>query len=486
MCVLNPPQNGNKEPHAIHLNGRHDLPFFRCDLVTRLRLICALAFAVLAVFPLRGQGAAAGRLSLEDAIATATTANPQVAAAKARQAESKAGAQSARSALFPKIGASEIFIDSTDPVFAFGTRLRQGRFTAADLALNNLNYPSPTADFTSTAGATWVLFDSGRTLSQMRGARTAAAAAAERTSAVQQNVAFDVIRAYYRALLADQEKATMAAAVARARSFAKQAHDRVDAGTALAADGMQADVELSQREQEAAEAESNAQLAYAELSGLLGDPSKMFALVAVEGTPQPITASLDELQSRALHARPDLLAAQTQISAARKSVSASREAYGPQLSTFGNVEADNPHLTGGGNTNWTVGVKAQIQLFDGGARRSQVSKATAQREIAEANYKQAEIQARLEVEQAFYGRQTAERQYAISNEMLRKTQETLRTSMDRYKAGLVTITEVLREQEQLRDMDLAHVQSLYRWWIADAQLRLATGEMQANLSGVHP
>lgn len=394
--------------------------------------------------------------------------------------------QSARSALFPKIGASETFIDSTDPVFAFGARLRQGRFTASDLALNNLNYPPPTTDFTSTAGATWTLFDSGRTLSQMRGARTAAAAAAQQTTAVQQNVAFDVIRAYYRALLADQEKIATAAAVARARSFAKQAHDRVDAGMALPADGMQADVEVSKREQEAAEAESNVRVAYAQLAGVLGDPSKQFTLVVPAGTPNNVTASLDELQSRALQTRPDLQAAQSEIVAARQSVKASREAYGPQISTFGNVEADNPHLTGGGNTNWTAGAKAEIQLFDGGQRRAQVSKATAQSEIAEANYKQAEIQTGIQVKQAYYGRQTAERQYGISGEMLNKTQETLRTSLDRYSAGLLTITEVLREQEQLRDMELTQVQSLYEWWIADAQLRLATGEMNAISSGVHP
>ncbi|MHB8303863.1 MAG: TolC family protein [Acidobacteriaceae bacterium] len=451
-----------------------------------LKSIFTFVFAVAEVLPMLGQSTAPPVLPLGDAIAMAAAANPQVAVAKARQAEAEAGVQSAHSALLPKIGASEAFVDSTDPVFAFGARLRQGRFTAADLALNNLNYPPPTTDFTSTAGATWMLFDSGRTLNRVRGARTGAAAAEEQTVATKQNVAFNVIHAYYRALLADREKTTTAAAVARATSFAKQAHDRVDAGMALPADGMQADVEVSQRQQEAAEAESNAQIAYAQLAGVLGDPSKRFTLVAPAGVPETLTASLDELQSRALRMRPDLRAARTEIAATRQSLRASHEAYGPQLSTFGNVEADNPHLTGGGNTNWTVGAKAEIQLFDGGERKSQVSKATARREMAEASYRQAAIQAGVDVKQAYYNRQTIERQYGISDEMLRKTQETLRTSLDRYSAGLVTITEVLREQEQLRYMELTRVQSLYQWWIADAQLRLATGDMNANRPGVRP
>ena len=456
------------------------------NLVRILKRTCAFFFALAGVLPLFGQGAAPAVLPLADAIAMAVASNPQVDVAKARQREANAGVQSARSALLPKIGASETFIDSTDPVFAFGARLRQGRFTAADLSLNNLNYPSPTADFTSTAGATWMMFDSGHSLDRIRAARSGTAAAEEQAVFTVQKISFNIIRAYYRALLADQEKITTVAAVARAKSFAKQAHDRVDAGMALPADGMQADVELSQRQQEAAEADSNAQLAYAQLAGVLGDPSKRFTLVAPAGVPEPLSASVDELQSRALRARPDLQAALNEIAAAGKSVRASHEAYGPQISTFGNVEADNPHLTGGGNTNWTVGAKAEIQLFDGGERKSQVSKANAQREMAEAAYKQAVIQTGLDVKQAYYSRQTTERQYEISDEMLRKTQETLRTSLDRYNAGLVTITEVLREQEQLRYMELTRAQSLYQWWIADAQLRLATGDINVTRPGVHP
>ncbi|HET9086184.1 MAG TPA: TolC family protein [Acidobacteriaceae bacterium] len=454
--------------------------------MARTKLIIAILCAATGVFPLLSQNAAPRKLSLEDAISLAAANNPKVTAAKARQAETKAGVQSARSSLFPKIGASETVIDSTDPVFSFGARLRQGHFTAADLSLHNLNYPSATADFTSTAGATWMLFDSGRTLTQMRAARTENAAAAEQTAAVQQSIAFEVIRAYYRALLADQEKITTKAALARATGFAKQAHDRVDAGMALPADGMQADVEVSQREQESAEAESNARMAYAQLAGVLGDASKQYSLIAPAGTPEKVLPSLEELQARAMRVRPDLMAAQKEILASRHSVKASREAYGPQISTFGNVQADNPRLTGGGNTNWTVGAKAEVQLFDGGQRRSQLSKAKAQSELAEADYQQAEIQAGIQVRQAYYNQQAAARQYGISDEMLKKTRETLRTSLDRYSAGLVTITEVLREQEQLRFMELTRVQSLYQWWIADAQLRLATGQINAGIFGVHP
>ena len=451
-----------------------------------LRRILVTLVVSTAMQNLYAQVSTAPVLSLADAIAMATVSNPKIALVTGQQAEAKADARSARSALFPKLGVSESFIDSTDPVFAFGTNLRQGRFTAQDLSLGRLNSPPATSDFASVAGGTWTVFDSGRSIHQLRSKNTAVAAAQLQTVATKQNISYAVVRDYYRALLADQEKLTSAAAVARAASFAKQAHDRVDAGTALESDAMQADIDLSQRTQEAAEALSNAKLAYADLAGTLGTPSKTFALIKPEGNPEPMKSSPDELQALALRRRPDLQAARLQIAAAQEGFKSSRAALGPQLSTFANVEADNPHLTSGGSTNWTVGAKVEVQLFDGGTRRAQMDNATAKREIAEARYKQAEIEAGVEVKRSYYALQTAQAQYAISADMLHKTQQTLQTSLDRYNAGLVTITEVLRQQDQLRYMELHRAETLYQWWIADAQLRLAVGDESSTVQGVHP
>ncbi len=46
-----------------------------------------------------------------------------------------------------------------DPVFVFGTRLRQQIFTAADFALNTLNTPTPIGNFSSRFSGQWSLFD---------------------------------------------------------------------------------------------------------------------------------------------------------------------------------------------------------------------------------------------------------------------------------------------------------------------------------------
>jgi outer membrane protein len=425
-------------------------------------------------------------LTLAQAVSIAASDNPQVAGSRAGAREARADVASARSSLFPKIGASETFTESTDPVFAFGARLRQGRFTANDFSPSFLNSPGPTSDYTSTAGATWTVFDSSRTEHQIRSARSLLTASEQQQEATEQAIAFATIRAYYRALLADAETTATAAAVERAEAFAKQAHDRVETGMALVADTMQADVEVASREDDRAQANSNAQLASAELAGLLGDPGRQISIVAPTGTPAALTDDLSALKQRAVAKRPDLAAMRSRITGVGEQVKAARASFGPQVSTYGNVEVDNPHPFSGGATNWTVGAKIELQIFDGGTRRAAISKASAQGLAAQAAYKQAETQAILDVQRAYSARQTGQRQYEIAGDMLAKTQESLHTAEDRYGAGLVTVSEVLRQQEQLRDMEISRTQALHQWWIADAQLRLATGQLEVPNTGVKP
>jgi len=80
-------------------------------------------------------------------------------AALADQKAASAEIKEARSGLLPKIVFSESATRGNDPVYAFGTRLRQGRFTADDFALNRLNYP-PDRRFTTRFSGQWTLFDS--------------------------------------------------------------------------------------------------------------------------------------------------------------------------------------------------------------------------------------------------------------------------------------------------------------------------------------
>ena len=99
-------------------------------------------------------------LSLRQAIDQALQQSPQAAIARADLSDTKAAAAMARTQLLPQLGFTEDISRGNDPVYAFGTRLRQRQFTQADFALNALNYPQPIGNFSTRFSGQWVAFDS--------------------------------------------------------------------------------------------------------------------------------------------------------------------------------------------------------------------------------------------------------------------------------------------------------------------------------------
>src|SRR6266567_4745963 len=96
-------------------------------------------------------------LSLRQAIQLALKQNPDVDAARAMAEEAKAGAALARAQYLPQIGFTEDMSRGNDPVYVFGTRLRQQRFKQADFALDALNKPEPIGNFATRVSGGWLL-----------------------------------------------------------------------------------------------------------------------------------------------------------------------------------------------------------------------------------------------------------------------------------------------------------------------------------------
>jgi multidrug efflux pump subunit AcrB len=57
-----------------------------------------------------------------------------------------------------------------DPVYAFGMRLRQRRFTQADFAVNSLNRPQPMGNFSTRFSGSWMAFEWFKTQKMIRSA----------------------------------------------------------------------------------------------------------------------------------------------------------------------------------------------------------------------------------------------------------------------------------------------------------------------------
>src|SRR6266498_5867749 len=118
-------------------------------IATLRRLVSLLALAVaLSAGPAVAQ--APLRLSLGEALALAAQHNPTAEAARWERMAREADALGASAAFLPTISAELGAMRTDDPVAAFGTKLRQGRFAQSDFALTALNFPSPINDVSTS------------------------------------------------------------------------------------------------------------------------------------------------------------------------------------------------------------------------------------------------------------------------------------------------------------------------------------------------
>jgi len=128
-------------------------------------VVLSLAVAWLSLqAALAQQEAQLSALTLQQAVNIALEKNPLCKAAIADTKAASAGVREARSFLMPYLSFSETATRGDDPVYVFGSKLRQPRFTSADFGLNMLNSPLPFGNF---ATRFWGELESFRLIRQL-------------------------------------------------------------------------------------------------------------------------------------------------------------------------------------------------------------------------------------------------------------------------------------------------------------------------------
>ncbi len=441
-------------------------------------LIRILSLPLLVLLALPAVAQQATQLTLSQAVAIALEKNPLRKAAAAEQKASLADIRAARSAFMPNVTFSEAATRGNDPVYVFGTRLRQGRFTASDFALSQLNHPAPIGNFATRFGGQWTLFDSFNSTLNFRRAKLMNEAAVQQLARVDQETLFRVIKAFYGVLLAQKQLDLAEETLKTAQAVLDRSKARVEAGTVVASDALSSQVNVAARQQDLIRARNAVAFAKAQLNTALGVPAETAfetAEALAERTLPPFP--LDEAESKALKQRPDLKQIESQTSAQETGVKLAKAAFGPKVNAFGSWQLDNAAFAANGSNSWVAGAEIQIDLFSGGRKLAQLSHEKAMLERANAMKQAATDNVRLEVRQAFYDYDAARQMLDVSRASVTQAEESLRINQNRYDGGLTTITDLLRAEDAARESRTNYWDSVYRYQTSFAALELASGSL---------
>ena len=420
-------------------------------------------------------------LTLRDAIDRALGENPQTEVAEADRQAAEAAVAMARTALLPQMGFTEELSRGNDPVYVFGTKLRQQRFTQSDFSLDSLNRPTPLGNFITRVGGQWMLFNWFGTERQIRGARLGASSAASASKAVDQAVVLEVVESYQAVLYGERELDVAHHEEQTAEALLNDAQTRVKAGLAIDSDLLSAQVNLAQRQQETIAAEGALDTAWAELEAAMGtdlSPHPVLQPIKAKSFADGVLA--DDINT-ALKARPDLDALRQQTAAQLLAVKAARSDMFPQVSAYGNWETDRQTLAGNGGNNWVAGAQLNLDILPFG-KRAHLEQTQAAQARASAQERVKEQQIRLAVRGAFTGHQTAERMVSTARASMDQSEEGLRILGNRYDAGLATMTDLLRAEDAQRQSQNSYWRAVYGNTVAYAELLYATGQLTADMA----
>lgn len=437
--------------------------------------------------PLMAQQPAAP-LTLAQAVKIALEKNPARKAAWADTRAAAAQVQAARSYLLPNVSFSETATRGNDPVYVFGSRLRQQRFTQADFALNALNRPLPFGNFATRLEGKWNLFNGFASWRGVSQARFMGEAASHQLDRTEQEIAFHVIAAYNEALLSAKQLEVAQQSVKTAQSIVDRSQARFDTGMVVESDLLTAKVRLASRQQDLIRAKNSHDLAAAQLNTAMGVPVDtgfdLTQQLAERSLPNPL---LQDLETEAIAKRPDLKRIAAEEQAQKQGVAAAKAAFSPQVNAFAGWELDNPtFLAGGGGNNWVGGIELKLDLFNGGARRAELSRQKALEEKVSAMKQLASDAVRLEVRRAYYDVDSSRQQIEVTRASVTQAQDSLRINQDRYETGLITITDLLSAEDAARRSQIDYWEAVSRLQTSYANLELASGTLSQQSPVVMP
>jgi outer membrane protein TolC len=426
-------------------------------------------------------------LNLPQAVAIALERNPERKASLAENRAAKAAIKETQAAYLPRLTFSETAAISNDPVFVFGTRLRQNRFTAADFALNQLNNPAAIGNFASRIGLEWKVFDSFLTRNNIRQAANEKAASEQRLARADQLVIFRVVQAYYGVLFACKQLEVAEHAVSTAQAVMEQSRARFQTGSSVESDYLSAQVDEAVRRQDLVRARNALSLARTQLNLVMGVQAEQDYDLA--GPVAPLTRpspTMAEAESRALKERPDLKESKQQVTAREEAVAVAKSSFGPRVNVFAGVEADNVNFFGNGGNNWSAGAELQFDIFSGGQKKARLEREGAGLDRAQALRQAFEDGIRLEVRRAWYDVDSARQSVEINHMAAEQAEEALRIVNNRYEAGMTIITEMFRAEESARAARTNYWEAVYRLSTSYAALDLAMGILTPQSPVVTP
>lgn len=414
------------------------------------------------------------RLTLDEAVARASTDGPEVRASAATEREARARLDQVRGGFWPAVDFSEGWQRGTQPAFVFSSLLAQRRFADSTVAIEALRRPTAVSDYRSAVVVDAPIFDAA-TRASMRSAELDVDMAAVRREAAQHDLAVSVVAAYGAVVNAVAMRGVVAASLESAHADLTLAEQRRDQGLVTDADVLQVQLHVAATRQREIRAMADETIARARLNQVMGAGlDDVFVVDDLTGAGAPRTVAGDA-EAGAVRARPEARLAVLNQSLADVTQQVARAAFLPQVSATATWEADGGRW-GSRSSGWTAGIVARISLFRGFADRARLVEALELQRQRRIERESIETAVRVDVRETRARLDAARATADVAEAAVALAVESHRIVRDRYEGGLTDVSALLRAAEGVHEAEARRVTARVEVFVAMAAWRRAMGK----------
>lgn len=462
-------------------------------------------------------------LTIEQAVATAREANPDLLQQANDTRTARAAVRQARLDFIPSASVNGVV----------------GYTAAGSRRSGTVSLQEQPAIYSSGYGLDFTYQMSGSKLMQPRLARAQERATIQRVAGYEANLVSQVRQQYLAALQAWEQAEQAQRELGRTQEHERLARARLEVGAGTPLDLRRAEVERGQAEVNVVQRHNTYQTELLRLGLAMGREIPADTRLASTFTLFQPAWTVDQLEQQALQANPNLLSARASAQAARTGVRAARSQYLPSLNLsvgFGGsvnsasdltpgyqraldnssgqfnscqynnkvaaligatptdcsrFDVNNPlivdslrTLVRSANPSFPFGftsdpmsarVSVSLPLFNGYSRERQVEEARVQAEDAELAVRSTELKLRSDLGSALLSLQTAYRVAQLQEQVVAKATEELRLAQERFRFGVASSVEVTDAQTSLSQAEQARIDAVYNYHKSLAALEALVG-----------
>ncbi|MGD9209960.1 MAG: efflux RND transporter permease subunit [Desulfobacteraceae bacterium] len=318
------------------------------------------------------------------------------------------------------------------------------------------------------------IFDAARQFYEIPAAKYQSQAVRHQANRVRQQLAAKAAEAYLNILGIFERIQATELFVKSLEARAQEMQTMIDAGRALAVDGLKIQLAYEQALQDLTALKNTQIAARADFIRTLGIQENVTPMaVPLLLDKQPLNKNV--LISRALSARQDLKQYTAELDATAQRRSAVNAEYLPRLDANASYNwiKDSPYQT----DNWVEGgIQLTWTFFAANSRNPRKAALTAQKKSVSHQITETRRQIKTELTDALTQIKTAQKRYKVESRAVEQTRETLRVERERSLTGQVTTNDLLEAEADLRERltqkALTHLNIMAAW----VNLWLAVGE----------